>query len=134
MRPWIPIVLLALASTASTGQARRDAVPDEERFAKMVEGLEPQKPVNCIDLRDAGNAESIGKSLVFRVSKRLVYRSETSGGCEGRSYEAFVTRTYGNRLCRGDVVSRADLRSGFSGGFCVAGQFTPYRAPKKAAR
>ena len=35
-----------------------------------------------------------------------------------------------DRLCRGDVITRTDLQSGFESGFCVAGDFTPYRTPK----
>ena len=128
MRTPILIALVAALALPATSSAKREILSDEARLEKALAGLTPGKPVSCIDLRDAEGPESIGDTLIFRKNRNLIYRNEAPG-CKGRAHEAFITRTYGGRLCRGDVVSRADLMTGFESGFCVAGNFTPYRGP-----
>jgi hypothetical protein len=122
------IILLSTLPAASS--ARRDSADAETRLAKALEGLTPGKAVSCIDLRDAQGTEAIGDALLFRASRKLVYRSDTSGGCGHQAFgDTFITHTWGSQLCKGDVVRRADLLNGFQSGFCITGNFTPYRMP-----
>ena len=127
MRTPILIALAAALTLPAASSAKREILSDEARLEKALTGLTPGKPVSCIDLRNTSGPEAIGDTLLFRTSRKLIYRNEAPG-CKGRFDEAFITRTFGGRLCRGDVVSRADLRTGFESGFCIAGTFTPYRA------
>ena len=129
MRTPILIALVAALTLPAASSAKREMLSDEARLEKALTGLTPGKPVSCIDLRDTQGTEAIGDTLIFRRSRNFIYRNDAPG-CGGRFNEAFITRTFDNRLCRGDVVSRADLTSGFESGFCIAGSFTPYRAPK----
>jgi hypothetical protein len=128
MRTLFLITTAALLVLPAASSARRDMLTEDAKLAKRLDGYSPGKSVSCIDLRDAQGTEAIGDALIFQVSHRLFYKSDTRGGCGQRWHgDTFVTRTFGARLCRGDVVSRADLTSGFETGFCIAGDFTPYR-------
>ena len=129
MRLPILFALVAVLTLPAASSAKRDMLSTEAQLEKALTGLTAGKPVNCIDLRNTQGTEAIGDTLIFRKSRKFIYRSEAPG-CGGRFNEAFITRTFGGQLCRGDVVSRADLLSGFESGFCFAGNFTPYSVPK----
>jgi hypothetical protein len=121
----IPLLFAVPAAT----EAKKDRLTDEQRLAKALDGMTPGKPRSCIRLRDARDTDAFGDTLIFRVSNREVYKTDGKG-CGGRESDAFVTRTFGSELCRGDIVRRADLMSGFETGFCTVGPFTPYTRPK----
>lgn len=121
----IPLLLAVPAAT----QAKKDRLTDEQRLTKVLDGMTPGKPRSCIRLRDAQGPDAYGDTLIFRVSRREIYRTEAKG-CGGRDGDAFITRTYGSELCRGDILRRADLMAGFETGFCTVGPFTPYTRPK----
>jgi hypothetical protein len=135
------MLCLALVLVA-TGCA--DARPSESRLAAEARevarldadlaGYVAGKPVRCLPPRSDSGVESYGESeLLFRVSPRLVYRNTVRGSCPkiGQS-RALITRSFGSGLCSGDRASSADLVAGFETGFCVLGDFTPYR--KTASR
>lgn len=124
----IPLLLAVPAATPALG-AKKVRLTDEQRLTKLLDGMTPGKPRSCIRLRDAQGPDAYGDTLIFRVSAREVYKTEGKG-CGGRDSDAFITKTYGSDLCRGDVVRRADLVSGFETGFCTVGAFTPYTKPK----
>lgn len=124
----LTLALLAGATLiAPASSAKRDRLTDAQRLEKALAGLEPGKPVDCIELRDARGTEAFGDTLLFRSGQKLVYRNEAPG-CDSGLGETFVTRTHGTRLCRGDVITKVDLHTGFQSGFCIAKSFTPYRA------
>jgi hypothetical protein len=133
MRPLLILPLLALIGACTSGPPSQATLKynanEAARLDKALAGLAPGKPQSCIPLREAQGTESFGNgTLLFRVSKKLVYRNETHGSCNqignGR---ALVTRTYSSDLCRGDIGSAADLVAGFETGSCVMGDFVPYR-------
>ncbi len=128
MRRSILIAGVLIAALPAASSARKERLSDEAQLTKALDGLTPGKPVSCIDLRDARGTESIGDSILFRASRRLTYRNDPRGGCKASAFnETLITRTYGSQLCRGDVVRRADLTSGFETSACILGDFTPYR-------
>jgi hypothetical protein len=133
MRPLLILPALALVSACTGGPPSQATLKynasETARLEKELVGLTPGKPQSCIPLRDAHGPESFGNgTLIFRVSKKLVYRNDTRGACHqignGR---ALVTRTYSGDLCRGDIGSAADLTAGFEIGSCVMSDFVPYR-------
>jgi hypothetical protein len=116
-------VLLALPAVSATPK-----MTDAQRLEKALAGRTAGKPQSCVQLRDLGGSEVIGDDILYRANHRIVYRNQSSGGCESARFgDALVTRTHSSRLCRGDVVRTADLRAGFESGFCVLGDFVPYR-------
>lgn len=130
----LPFASLLLCGTVSASSASRDArhAKEEARLQKELAGLTPGKPQHCIELRHTNGPRSFenGKgTLLFRVSRKLVYRTDTHGNCNGIGRDrALVTRIFGgSRLCRGDIAQSADLVAGFTTGSCAMGDFVPYK-------
>lgn len=129
----LPFASLLLCGTVSASSASREARYEREnvRLEKQLAGLVPGKPRNCIHLRDAHGTQSFenGKgTILFRVSRKLVFRNDTNGSCNGIGRDrALVTHIFGSgQLCRGDIAHSADLVAGFTGGSCAMNDFVPY--------
>ncbi|PZQ60525.1 MAG: hypothetical protein DI544_09010 [Sphingomonas taxi] len=121
----------AAAVVAAPGQ-RPDRGPDraEAAYAKLLAGKTPGKEEACIDTRfTKPQLSAHGTRLLYRVSDRLVYVSETGGGCENVARgDAMVTRQFQTRLCRGDIAQTVDLPTRMPTGSCALGGFVPYRS------
>jgi hypothetical protein len=118
------------AATADSPYAQRRAAAYTVELEKALEGKVAGKPQSCIDLRRANGTQQIGeRTILYKVSRKLVYRNDPVGGCAGlRRDRALVTRLYSSQLCRGDLVTPTDFTTGFSGGSCALGDFVPYQA------
>jgi hypothetical protein len=122
------LILIAASLFALPAVSSTPKMTDAERVEKALAGRSAGKPRSCVQLRDLGDSEVIGDDIFYRSNHRLLYRNRTSGGCEdARRGDALITKTYTSNLCRGDVVRTADLHSGFETGFCILGDFVPYR-------
>lgn len=131
----LPAVLL-FASTAALssdhGYAAKQAAADQVALDKALAGLTPAKPQQCLDLYHSYDTQRIGDTILYKVSRRELYRADTTGGCYGlRRGDAIITSTYGSQLCSGDIVRTVDLVGHFPTGSCTIRAFVPYRAPKK---
>lgn len=122
-------LMLGVLLVAAPAIARRDyATQDRARLDKALAGKSAGPARDCIELRDIENSTVIGGSIVYKVSRKTLYRNDLEGGCQlSRHDPTLVNRVFGARLCRGDLVSTIDLQSGFEGPHCVLGAFTPYR-------
>lgn len=120
-------ILSAVAVT--TVGAERERSP-EARYQKLIAGKVAGKPQDCIDTRfQRPQLSAYGSKLVYRVSDKLVYVSETGGGCHNVARgDALVTRQFQTRLCRGDIAQTVDLPARIPTGSCALGDFVPYRA------
>jgi hypothetical protein len=125
--PLLAVVLSGCAASA-TPQAK---VTDEARLAADLAGLTPQKPVSCISDSGSASIKAYGPTILYKVGRDLVYRTETGGGCEkiGRG-DILVTKSPSGRLCSGDIGQTYDPTSRFPTGSCAIGEFTPYRKVK----
>jgi hypothetical protein len=131
--PSILVALLATACAPTPQQAARaavDADATQAKLAKALAGLTPGKPMSCLSQLQSTNLEAYGPTLLYRVSRNLVYRNDTAGGCEraGRD-DVLVTRSPTGQLCRGDIGQTFDRASRFPTGGCSLGDFVPYRKP-----
>lgn len=127
---------LALPFLATTGcaslensQARLQVQAREaSRLEATLAGFSPGKPVSCLPNRDIRGPEAYGETtLLFRVNRNLIYRTETRGTCRGIAHgDALITRQFSSQLCAGDLAYSTDLRTGFQSGSCALGEFTPY--------
>lgn len=117
----------ALAVTAA--DATRDRSP-EARYQKLIAGKIAGEPQTCIDTRfTRPQLSAYGTKLVYRVSNKLVYVSETGGGCHNvERGDTLVTRQFQTRLCRGDIAQTVDLPARVPTGSCALGPFIPYRS------
>lgn len=136
MRMILPPVLLALLAVAcapTPKEAARTAVRAEQTQAKLdaaLAGLVPGKPVQCLGNLPTRSLEAYGPTLLYRVSGRLLYRSDTAGGCErAGADDILVTRSPTGQLCSGDIGQTFDRGSRFPTGSCSLGAFVPYRKP-----
>lgn len=116
----------AVASHQS--RADRDAA-DEARFAKAVAGLTPRETSDCYPIGNPQSSlSSYGTKLVYRVSSKLSYVTDTGGGCEGvANGDILVTRSNFGRLCRGDIATTVQPGSRVLSGSCSIGSFTTWR-------
>jgi hypothetical protein len=127
------LILSAAIIIALPAASSKPRISDAERLEKALAGRTAGKPMSCVSLRDLSGSEVIGDDIIYRVNRTLLYRNQSSGGCESaRRGDALVTRTYSSRLCQGDIVRTADLQAGFESGSCVLGKFTPYRKDRNS--
>jgi hypothetical protein len=121
--------ILALAATLCAAGALAADVSPEAKFAKLIEGKVAGKPVDCIDTRrGSASLSAYGDKLVYTIDRKLLYVSDTNGGCTGVARgDALVTRQFQTQLCRGDIARTVNLPAGIDTGSCALGSFTPYR-------
>lgn len=131
--------LITFAAAAALGAAAVVAAPvqkpdrpDKNRIAyeKLLAGKTAGKPQDCIDTRwTRPQLTAYDGKLLYRVSGKLVYVTDTGGGCEAVSRgDAIITRQYQTRLCRGDIAQTMNLQANIPSGSCAMGPFVPYRS------
>lgn len=134
----LSLTVTALAACAPTAaeQARIDqrAAGEQAELARDLRGLVPQRPTQCIGQYQTRQVRAYGPTIVYAVSPRLKYVSQTQGGCEGvgraSRNDILVTRTTTGQLCSGDIAQTVDRTSGFFTGSCSFGEFVAYRPAK----
>jgi hypothetical protein len=134
-------IALATTNCAPANMADTPA-PIAEKEAKLLEkelqGKVAGKTVSCIPSTRTSEPIRISDDmLLYRTSSKLVYQNRLRAACNGlvRRDDIMVTETFGSQFCRGDVIRLVDRTSGIQGGFCVLGDFTPYRKdPSLAAQ
>ncbi len=135
----VPPILLTIAACAPTDTASVPAPIGEKQakmLAKELKGKVAGTPVTCISSHDRYDPIRISDDmLLYRASGRLVYQNKLRGVCTGlaRDDDIIVTETFGGQYCRGDIIRLVDRMSGFPGGFCSLGEFTPYRKDDSVA-
>ena len=132
MKRIISLILAAAALAGCTSQEaleRLDARTDAA-LAEELRGFAQAGPtVSCVSQRDLGSNRSVGEgAIIFDPPGDLLYVNRPPAGCPSMEFgRTLITRTTSSRLCRGDIVTVADLVSGSEFGGCGLGDFTPYR-------
>lgn len=117
------------ATAAETRQADDRAARDVAKVDRALTGLTPGEPQTCLSNAERRNAptQNFRSTVLFRVSRDLVYRNDMNGGCVGGGIDPiFVTRTPSTSLCRGDIAQLIDRVARFPVGACSYGEFVPY--------
>lgn len=132
-----PLVALTVALAACTptpaqqARIRQVAATNEADLAATLRGLTAGKPTQCIGQYTTRQVNAYGPTIVYTISPRLKFVSQTAGGCEGIGQRSrgdiLVTRTTTGQLCSGDIAQTVDRASGFFTGSCSFGAFVPYR-------
>ncbi|MDR6789693.1 hypothetical protein J2Y58_003066 [Sphingomonas sp. BE138] len=131
--------LMTFAAAAALGAAavvaapaQKPDKPDRNRldYEKLLAGKTAGPPQDCIDTRwTRPQLTAYDGKLIYRVSKKLVYVTDTGGGCEAVARgDAIVTRQFQTRLCRGDIAQTVNLPARIPSGSCAMGAFVPYRS------
>jgi len=130
----LPVLLLCAGTAALSsdhGYAAREAAKNKADLDKALAGLAPGKPQQCLDSRNQYATQRIGDTILYKVSRRKIYRADTNGGCNGLDRgDAIITRQFGSQLCAGDPIRTVDLTSRIPSGFCTIREFVPYTAPR----
>jgi hypothetical protein len=137
MRPLLFAPLIAVAACAQTpadtaraAQARQAA---QGGLDKALAGFTRGETTSCIPLASLPSAqtEAYGPTILYRIGRNLVYRTDTAGGCEGISRgDILVTRQLQSRPCSGDIATTVQPVSRTFSGSCSFGDFTAYRRAK----
>ncbi|MCT2401157.1 hypothetical protein [Novosphingobium mangrovi (ex Huang et al. 2023)] len=127
-----PALIAAAALLAAPAVQAKPKLTGEEQLAKMLEGREAGKPVNCIPLSQATDTTVIEKTaIVYRIGSTLYVNRPTNADLLDDD-DILVTRLYGSQLCSVDTVQLHD-RSGSHmwSGFVGLREFVPYKKVKK---
>lgn len=128
--------LFAAACTATAADRERmtaDADQTQVKLDKVLAGYAPNAAASgsCLHTsfyHGSQSTQAYGRTLLFKVSPNLIFRTETSGGCERVGDDAYlVTSTPSTELCRGDIARAIDRSSRFETGGCSFGDFQAYR-------
>jgi hypothetical protein len=130
----LPLSLLASCTQVdSTPKPLTDK--QSERLTRELAGKTAGKSVNCIsDFKSANLVRISDTILLYRVSGKLVYKSNLRSACPGlaRDSDIIVSEQSGGQKCRGDLLRLVDRTSGIQGPVCSLGEFVPYRKDRTA--
>ena len=133
MRLLPPLLLLLVAGCAATPQETARAQAEQARrvdkLTTRLAGFTPGRPQDCLsDFPGSRPSETVGSTILYVQSSRLIYRNDTTGGCEGMERgDYIVTVSHSGRLCRGDIGQTFQANSGnVPTGSCALGGFIPY--------
>lgn len=126
-------IALAAATAILAGCSTAPESPNpraEQILQHHLAGKVPGPPVACLPTWRSDDMVVVDeRTLIFRDSKRRVYRNTIPGGCPGLGWghNALVFRSLtGSRLCHGEIAQVVDLTSGILAGTCALGPFVPY--------
>ncbi len=128
---------LAATALAATVILPAQAGPRQERgearLAKLLDGREAGKPIDCIQLGSVSSTEIVdGTAIVYRVGSKLYVNRPETGASSLRRDDVLLFTNHDSRLCSIDSIKLLDNGSHFQKGFVGLGKFVPYG--KRAAR
>ena len=136
MRLIVPSLLLLVAGCAATPKETARAAAAQarqaDRLATRLAGYTPGRPQDCLPtIRPAASTETIGATILYVQSVKLLYRNDTTGGCENAEHgDYYGTVSPIGRLCRGDIARTFQANTGnVPTGSCALGAFVPYTRP-----
>lgn len=132
----ILLTLAAAALLAAPAQARpSDRADGEAKLARQLEGRVAGEPVNCIDLRRARSSRIINDTaIVYEVGRTLYVNRPRAGAGSLNQWDVMVSKPFGGRLCRVDVIRMMDPASRMLTGLVFLDDFVPYRRVDAASR
>ncbi|WP_184242803.1 hypothetical protein [Novosphingobium chloroacetimidivorans] len=123
----ITMAVAATALLATPTMAAKPKLTGEAKLARMLEGRQPGKPVNCLPLGSAQESRIIDKTaIVYRFGNTLYVNRPTNADALDDD-DIMVTSTSQSSLCRLDTVQLHDRTSRFYSGFVGLQDFVPYK-------
>ena len=128
----LSLLTLAAGCAATPQQVAREQSEQQARADKLaarLAGYTPGQPTDCLtNLPGNRTTEAIGATILYKEGNGLIYRNDTSGGCEGLEHgDYIVTVSNEGRLCRGDIGRTYAPTVRVPTGSCALGSFVPYR-------
>jgi hypothetical protein len=125
----IPLLVAtaALAACAAQPPPTRSAEAEAE-FQRLTAGRVAGPSFSCLQTYRANDMVPIDDGTVVFKQGNRVYVNHLLGECYGlkSGFYTLVTNSHGSGLCRGDISTVTDVRSGVSVGSCAIGDFVPY--------
>ena len=133
MRAWMWMTPLLLAGCTGSYEPKPLTPKQAAELDKALAGKVPGEKMSCISRVPQTNLTVISNNvLLYRVSRKLVYKNELIGSCNGLTRgDIMIVRSFGSQMCRGDFTTTASPVSGMTSGACALGDFIPYRTPKE---
>ncbi len=119
---------LLLPLLAAAPAAAERASP-EAQLARATEGRVAGEPVECNDAPRFTSSRIIDRTaIVYEDTGGTLYVNRPRGGARTLDdWDILLTRQFGTRLCRGDIVRLVDPTSMMQTGAVFLGDFVPYR-------
>lgn len=129
MRKIIALIALAAGASLLTAPAlqAREKLTGEQKLARMLEGREAGRPVDCIPLTETRDVRVIDKTALVYSAGSTIYVNRPRDARSLDSNDVLVTDIHGSQLCRLDTVRMHDRNGFWFSGFVGLEQFVPYR-------
>lgn len=125
------LLLAGCTANARSSSNQTTVESNAAELAKALDGLTPGKPRSCLNpLARRYETKTIGDTILYRVNKNLIYRTEAPGCSHAASGDALVSVNYGSQLCSGQILQTVDFFTRIYTGGCTLGEFTPYTRVK----
>jgi len=120
--------VLVTGLAAAPALQARERLTGEAKLAKMLDGREAGKPVNCIPVYNTNHSEIIDKTAIVYKVGSTYYVNRPTNADQLDSDDIMVTELHNSQLCSLDVVNLHDRSSpSFWHGFVGLRQFVPYK-------
>ena len=126
----ITLIAAALvAGCAPVGPPEPRTPLAQAKLDRWLAGKVAGPPMTCLQPYQASETITIDENTILFRRGNTLYRNELNGGCNGlgTGFYTLVTKSSGAGLCRGEIATVADVRSGVTVGSCTLGDFVPYR-------
>jgi hypothetical protein len=120
------LVAFGMASVVSVPVAARERLTGEQKLAKMLEGRVAGEPVSCVDTYRNRQSQIVEGAAVVYGSGRTIWVNRTENPRDLDRWDAMLTKQFGTRLCRQDIVTTFDTATGMYTGNIFLTDFVPY--------
>ena len=125
----IALALAAVAAVTAPALAETESSSKgEARLSRLLEGRSAGEGVDCLPTSRVSSAQVIdGTAIVYRVGSTLYVNRPRAGAEDLDRHDTMLTRQFGSRLCRHDVVQLYQTGAGILSGLVFLSDFVPYR-------
>lgn len=135
MNHWTLAATAALGLLAAPVMAGETELSEgEKELAELLEGRVAGEPQRCVRTHPDRGMRVIDKTAYVFGRGNTIYVQRTRHPQDIDDDEILVTRIWGSRLCRLDLVTTIDRFSGFYSGNIFLADFVPYTRVKDDAR
>jgi hypothetical protein len=122
------VALAAIAATVAIPAqlSAGERLTGEQKLAKMLEGRVAGEPVSCVDTYRNRQSQIIEGAAVVYGSGRTIWVNRTAHPQDLDRWDAMLTKQFGTRLCRQDIVTTFDTSTGMYTGNIFLIDFVPY--------
>ncbi len=123
----LPLLLLMGTAASSAAVPGDQKERDARELDKVLAGMKPGTPVECIrDYDTQGGIEIIGNTVLYHVSSKRLWRNDIENCSILEPDSLLVVERFGPQQCKMDFFRVVDRATRSVHGMCHFGNFTPY--------